>query len=194
MHIEDKLGKFKMKEACILFKDHKPDFENKLQSRLINPSKTELGIISKNIIQNIILNIQKTTHNNILKNSNDTMEWFRNIKNKSKNTFIQFDIIDFYPTISKKVLIDSINYAKNYVEITDEQYQIILTCRKTVLKNNESTGIKTGLHNFDVPMGAHVSTPIADLVGLYILNTLSRIVNPIQIGLYHNDGILYIPQ
>ena len=29
-----------MKEAYILFKDHKPNFENKLQSRLINPTKT----------------------------------------------------------------------------------------------------------------------------------------------------------
>ena len=59
MHIEDRLGKFKMKDAYILFKDHQPKFENKLQSRSINPSKTELGIISKNIIQNIVLNIQK---------------------------------------------------------------------------------------------------------------------------------------
>ena len=42
LHIEDRLGKFKMKDAYILFKDHKPNFENRLQSRLINPSKTEL--------------------------------------------------------------------------------------------------------------------------------------------------------
>ena len=102
LHIEDRLGKFKMKDAYILFIDHKPNFENKLQSRLINPSKTELGIISKIIIQNIVLNIQKTTHNNLWKNSNDTVEWFINIKNKSKATFIQFDIIDFNPSISKK--------------------------------------------------------------------------------------------
>ena len=46
---------------------------------------------------------------------------------------LEFDITDFYPSISKAVLIDSINYAKNYVEITDEQYQIILACRKTVM-------------------------------------------------------------
>ena len=30
-----------MKDACILFKDHKADFEKKLQSSLIKPSKTE---------------------------------------------------------------------------------------------------------------------------------------------------------
>ena len=102
-------------------------------------------------------------------------------------------MIDFYPSISKKVFIDSIYYAKNYVELTDEQYQVILACRKTVLKNNDSTWIKTGLDNFDILMDGYDSDQIADLVGLYILNILSRIVDPIQIGLYHNDSILYIP-
>ena len=41
LHIEDRLGKCKMKDAFIRFKDNKPNFENKLQSRLINPSKTD---------------------------------------------------------------------------------------------------------------------------------------------------------
>ena len=58
-----------------------------------------------------MLDIQKTTHNNLWKNSTDTIEGFRNIKNKNKATFIQFDTIGFYP-ISKEVLIDRINYAK----------------------------------------------------------------------------------
>ena len=60
-------------------------------------------------------------------------------------------------------------------------------------KNNESTWIKTGLDNLDVPMGGYGSAQIADLVALYILNTLCRIVDTIQNGLYYNDGILYIP-
>ena len=49
LNINDRLWKFKKKEASILFKDDKPNFINKLQSRLINPSKTELGKISKHI-------------------------------------------------------------------------------------------------------------------------------------------------
>ena len=60
-----------------------------------------------------MIKIQKTTHLNLWKNSSDTIEWFRNIKNKTKTTFIQFDIIEFYPSTTKRVLIDSINYAKN---------------------------------------------------------------------------------
>ena len=63
-----------MKDAYILFKDHKPHFENELKFRLINPLKAVLGIISKNIIQNIVLNIQKSTHNNLWKSLTDLIE------------------------------------------------------------------------------------------------------------------------
>ena len=42
-------------------------------------------------------------------------------------------------------------------------------------------------------MGGYDSSQIADLVGLYILNMLTRIISPQQLGLYHNDGLLYIP-
>ena len=41
------------------------------------------------------------------------------------------------------------------VEIRDEQFQIISPCKKTVLKNFDSTWIKTSLDNFDVPMGGY---------------------------------------
>ena len=71
--------------------------------------------------------------------------------------------------------------------------KIILACRKTVIKNNESTWVKSGLDIFDVPMGGgYDSSQIADLVGLYILNMLTRIISPQQLELYHNDGLLYI--
>ena len=41
--------------------------------------------------------------------------------------------------------------------------------------------------------GGYDSSQIADLVGLYILNMLARIINPQQVGLYRDDGLLYIP-
>ena len=185
------MGKFQKKDAYNLFKGHKPNFINKLQTRLINPSKTELGKISKNIIQNIVTNVREVSHCNLWRNSFDTIEWFRKIKNKSKASFIQFDIIDFYPSISKKILIDSINCAREYIDITKVQYDIILACRKTVLENNGTTWIKSGPVNFDVPMGGYDSSQIADLVGLYILHILNRIIYSDQVGLY--DGMMYIP-
>ena len=112
-----------------------------MQTRLINPSKTELSRISKYIIQNIVTNVKKANHSSLWGNSYESIEWFRRIKNKSKVTFMQFDIIDFYPSITKNILIDSINYARKYVDATNEQYEIIVACRKTVIKNNESTWV-----------------------------------------------------
>ena len=55
------------------YKDHKPNFENKLQSTPINPSKTELGKVSKNI-QNIVTNVRKANNSNLWNNSYDTIE------------------------------------------------------------------------------------------------------------------------
>ena len=83
----------------------------------------------------------------------------------------------------KNTLIDSVNYARKYVEITEEQYDTILAFRKTVLKNKRSTWVKSGSDNFDVPMGGYDSLQIADFVGLYILDILRRIVSPEQMGL-----------
>ena len=41
--------------------------------------------------------------------------------------------------------------------------------------------------------GGYDSSQVADLVGLYILNILTRIISPQQLGLYRNDVLLYIP-
>ena len=49
LNIKDKLEKFNEKNAYILFKDHKWNFNYK-QARLINPRKTELGLVAKNVI------------------------------------------------------------------------------------------------------------------------------------------------
>ena len=47
--------------------------------------------------------------------------------------------------------------------------------------------------NFDVLMGAYDLAQVADLIGIYILYTLGRIVNLEQVELYQDDGIIFIP-
>ena len=42
-------------------------------------------------------------------------------------------------------------------------------------------------------MGAYDSAQVADLIGIYILDTLGRIINLEQVGLYRDDGIIFIP-
>ena len=99
------------------------------------------------------------------KNSLDTFECFKNIKHKNRTTFIQFDIIDFYPSITKELLLLSINLARNYTDIIQEELDIILACRKSVLVYNNTIWEKKTTDNFDVTIGSFDSAQIAYFVG-----------------------------
>ena len=46
------------------------------------------------------------------------------------------------------------------------------------------------MDNFDVRMGAYDSAKVADLIGIYILDTMGHIVNLEQVELYRNDRII----
>ena len=44
--------------------------------------------------------------------------------------FKQLDIIEFYPSISENILDTTINFAKQYIDIIDENHKIIKHCCK----------------------------------------------------------------
>ena len=95
LQIVDRLGEIEKKGAYILFKDNKQNFQDKKQTRQINPTKTELGLVSKDLIQRFTSRLLRSPKYNLWKNSMDTIDWFKNIKNEKRFIFIQFDIIEF---------------------------------------------------------------------------------------------------
>ncbi len=143
----DRVGKLEERSAYILFKDHKKNFPDKKQTRLINPTKTELGLVSKDVIQKITSRLMSSHKYNLWKNSMDTIDWFKKIKDKKRSTFVQFDIIEFYPSITKELLVRSLNHAREYTEITEE-IEIILASRKTILSDNRRSWVKSHVDNF----------------------------------------------
>ena len=69
-------------------KDHKENFVNKPTCRLINPSKPEIGRISKQLLEKInrnLVNIKKVNH---WKNTSSVLQWFDRLANKSDLAFI----------------------------------------------------------------------------------------------------------
>ena len=54
------------------------------------------------------------------KNSDMVSNWFRLIKNKSDCTFILLHIMEFYPLIMEMILDNALPFAKQHVEISDE--------------------------------------------------------------------------
>ena len=63
LNIDDRVESMAMKEAFITLKDHKDNFAKRPTCRLINPSKTEVGRISRQIIEEINLPAERTTRN-----------------------------------------------------------------------------------------------------------------------------------
>ena len=106
-HIADKLSIgnriecMKKREAFISLKDHKENFENNPKCRLINPAKSDSGKISKLILDKVNTRLRTILNVNQWRNTQNVIEWFGNIGQKSRHSFISFDIVDFYPSISE---------------------------------------------------------------------------------------------
>ena len=106
--ISDCIDPMKTPPAFISLKDHKPDVENNPKYRLINPAKSELGKVSKAILDNINNQIRAQAQINQCQNTTEAISWFQSIKDKQRKSLISFDIVDFYPSISESLLDRSI--------------------------------------------------------------------------------------
>lgn len=176
------------KEAYITVKDHKQNFQHEPKCRLINPTKSEIGIISHHILTRINKEIRNKTRVNQWKNTNDVLNWFQKLETKHALEFIQLDIVEFYPSITEKLFKKAINFAKKYTDISKEEIDILLNARKTVLIDGEQIWTKIN-KNFDVSMGAFDGAEVAELVGLLILHKMRQLFPFINFGLYRDDGL-----
>ena len=91
-------------QACITIKDHKENYQNDTKCRLINPTKPELGKISKQKLAKIVEKVKAVTKVNQWRNTDSVLAWFKELPNKNRLNFISFDIVSFYPSISEDLL------------------------------------------------------------------------------------------
>ena len=117
----------------ITLKDHKDNFENKPTCRLINPSKQEIGKIGKQILDSINKKLLNVTRVNQWKNTSSVLQWFKQLPNKQRCAFITFDVVEFYPSISETLLQRALDFAANYVTISDDDRHIILQAKQSLL-------------------------------------------------------------
>ena len=122
-------------ETFLTVKDQKERFPHTLTFRLINPSKSDIGKISQSLLEIINANILKQTNINQWKKSK-VITSFKNIKSKKTSSFVNFDVENFYPSISIDLFTDAISYAKTITNIDDDQLSMIMKSRKTLLFNN----------------------------------------------------------
>ena len=178
--------------AFISLKDHKENFQNNPQSRLLNPTKPEIGKISMKILDNIVKSIRSKKNLTQWTNTKDVINWFKSIENKQRMKFIQFDIVSFYPSISPTLLENALSWAAKMVELTPQQRKIIFQSRKSFLYVDGKPWVKKGENNFDVGMGSYDGAQVCELVGLYLLSQMTHLTN-FTPGLYRDDGLGFTP-
>lgn len=106
-------------------------------------------------------------------NTTDVINWFYNIKDKTTCSLIQFDIMDFYPFISRELFTLALDFTK-YSDLSKEGLYIIMNARKSALIHNKIQWIKNNSGDqFDIAMGLLGSAESANLIGLFILYNLT---------------------
>ena len=190
LDISDRIDIPASREAFITLKDHKPNFVNNLPCRLINPYKSEIGYISKQILDRINSKVISCTNLNQWKNTAAVVTWFEAIPDKPRNSFITFDVVDFYPSITQELLVEALTFASNHdQQISDREIDIILHAKKSLLFNDGTQWSKKNTQDlFDVTMGSYDGAETCELVGAYLLSKLAPVCQ-CSIGIYRDDGL-----
>ena len=192
LKIPGKVPKLQKQEAFITLKDHKKEFPNKIKCRLIIPTKTNVAKVAKRILDKLINRMKSVMKLNQWKHTHSVINWFNSINDKSKHRFIKFDVIDFYPSISNKTLVEALNLAKNYCKISENEIETVTHCCKSILIYNNSAWTKKNTDDgFDVPQGSFHGAEVCELVGLLLLHAIEKenIFERNKFGIFRDDGI-----
>ena len=191
LELSDRIEAPAIKNCYVLLKDHKENFEIRKPVRLINTFKSNLGIVSKQILDKINKAVLSGTNVNQWKNSAEVIEWFKAIPLKHKKSFISFDVVDFYPSISKDLLLRALKFASDYINISEQDTDIILHTKKTLVFKDGRPWIKADTNEpWEVAQGSYDGAEACELTGLYILSKLRDICGS-GAGLYRDDGLMY---
>ena len=187
--LEDRIDKFRLQEPFITIKDHKESFPARVDTRLINPAKSNIGIISKQLLDNINNIIREELNLNQWRSTSDVLKWFESIPNKRNKKFFQFDIVSFYPSISEELFNKLIEFARKYTTITKDEELTLRNARKQILSWRDKIWTKKDGSLFDVSMGSPDGAELCELCGLYCLSILKKRIPGEDLGLYRDDGL-----
>ena len=193
LDIHDRLYCTSKRECFITLKDHKPDFRNTPKFRLLNPTKSELGMVSKQMLVKIITEVKNKSHLLQWKNSDSVINWFSKLENKQRLHFIQFDVVDFYASITPQLLENSFTFAARYTQISDQTKNTIMQATHSFLFSDSQPWVKKDGGTFDISMGGYHGAEICELVGLFLLSQLTDVIPILFIGLYRDDGLAVSP-
>ena len=193
LQLDDRIGAMALKSSFLTVKDHKQDWPAKVNCRLINPTKTNIGVISKNILDRINSDLRNKLEINQWRSSKNVLKWFSSLKDKRSLKFLKFDVEQYYPSITKPLMEKAINFAKQYTSISAQEEMILFHARKNVLMDCDcNIWEKISNPDFDVSMGSMDGAEVAELIGIYMISKLMLKFNKSLFGIYRDDGLMVV--
>ena len=81
-------------------------------------------------MENINKTLIEKLNVNQWKNTEKVIHWFKSIEQKSRCFFIQFYVIEFYPSITEKFLEEVIVFANQHTEMAEKDLRICPLSRR----------------------------------------------------------------
>ena len=187
LELDDRIFKTAPRDCFITLKDHKPEFAANPKVRLINPTKGEVGKVAMQIVDDMVKQIRAKNAN--LKqaiSTGEVIDWFKAINDKKQFKFINWDIDNFYASITPKLLDQTLDWATTYVGLTAQQRKIVTQSCQSFLYFGGQPWRKKGDDIFDVGMGAYHGAQVCELVGLFLMSKLAHIKDLSSI-IYRDD-------
>ena len=185
--LEDRVMATQARPARVTLKDTKPHFQEDPKTRLINPTKPDLQVISRHILSKIVKDVRSKTKFQQWINSDNVISWFSGLPNKDRLKFVCFDVVSMYPSISEKLLRNALQWAGQLTKISDQDMETIMGCKTSLLYDIEKNVWKKKGTDFDITMGAYDGGETCDICVLYLLSKVQHL--PINIGAYKDDWL-----
>ena len=76
------------------------------------------------------------------------------------------------------------------VDISNTELSVVIQARKILLSHVDIPWVKrSGNEEFDVPMGLYYGAEVCELVGCFLWNKLSHVMDKRFVALYRDDGL-----
>ena len=103
-----------------------------------------------------------------------------------------FDIKDFYTSIKESLLIEALEFSRQYVTKKCKDKETIFHARKYLLYNEGEPWIKKQSNNSDVTMGSYDGGEVHEIIFTFILNLIGNKYKRNNIGLHRFDGLAFL--
>ena len=138
LSIDNRVEKKQESQAFLTIKDQKEGFPQHVSCRLLNLSKTNIGKISKELLDKINSAILSGTKINRWKSTPFVITWFEKITHKQTSPFICFAVENFYPSISSNLFKESIEFAR----------RLMMMIYQSLCRSQKPLFLKIQLHGF----------------------------------------------